>query len=580
MHQQGAASRRSRMKRTPPARDPGGRRQPAQAFRRNADGAPAPPVGCLPSVFFLAGRYFNRSAWTDQGRLRRYKARPILPRRRAGQASVRCVNLFLEQTPQRPGLTLYSRTAAITGLEQHRRASGPISKGLGLQDCLTERKAAQASRADARKPRKLLCLSMQRLDTKSPACDGEIVGVARHAEPPLPVEVDQRVVATEQPFQPESLKTAARTNRKRRNRISWPGPEANRRDFANGAAAVTIIELADCKVSDAKARGAHCSASSLPDPKQNSCDSMLSTTGDSERAFSRRRAALKEEQLAADSSRQQQQAAGSSTPANAAVWGDKALIQKVQLFESRLLGIRHHRRSSGPGLRGWPKCFKVGMKRELEFFNRARACGRRPSTEWNQNDSDRILTAAKGGRAAPENPVRTSPCHFVRRFVKFVKILPEFELIGKQDAGRLIKGGAFNFILMRRSGHLQSTTATASRSSWPAQAAGTPSRCPPSRQCLADSPGGAAIDCAQRGQAVLAGGYLLLKALHRQRLAKAGCACNVYFRLLNRLTELESLGQAVWQSVQHGGLSASVRGSTPCCELFQQRECAPARTAR
>uniref|UniRef100_A0A1I8JHB2 Nuclear receptor domain-containing protein n=1 Tax=Macrostomum lignano TaxID=282301 RepID=A0A1I8JHB2_9PLAT len=54
-----------------------------------------------------------------------------------------------------------------------------------------------------------------------------------------------------------------------------------------------------------------------------------------------------------------------------------------------------------------------------------------------QNDSDRILTAAKEGGAAPETPFVIT-LSFVRRFVKFVKILPEFELIGKQDAGRLI----------------------------------------------------------------------------------------------------------------------------------------------
>ncbi|PAA73000.1 hypothetical protein BOX15_Mlig008333g1 [Macrostomum lignano] len=225
-----------------------------------------------------------------------------------------------------------------------------------------------------------------------------------------------------------------------------------------------------------------------------------------------------------------------------------------------------------------------------------------------QNDSDRILTAAKEGGAAPETPFVIT-LSFVRRFVKFVKILPEFELIGKQDAGRLIKGGAFNFILMRGVAIYSPDS-----DSFAFKLASTGGRHSISlstvAQCLADSPGGQQlmsdyrsfmrnyhedsrgdqmaltllqlIDFYNPARPGLSSmrtvdsvqqGYLVLLKRYIDSAWPKHCACNVYFRLLNRLTELESLGQRFGSLCNTVGFRYEELNPL-LVELFQQRECA------
>uniref|UniRef100_A0A1I8FCU9 Nuclear receptor domain-containing protein n=1 Tax=Macrostomum lignano TaxID=282301 RepID=A0A1I8FCU9_9PLAT len=260
----------------------------------------------------------------------------------------------------------------------------------------------------------------------------------------------------------------------------------------------------------------------------------------------------------------------------------KTKIQKCNFESSCLVSVIT--RKFCPACR-LAKCFKVGMKREW-ILNRARLGDTINGVD--QNDSDRILTAAKEGGAAPETPFVIT-LSFVRRFVKFVKILPEFELIGKQDAGRLIKGGAFNFILMRGVAIYSPDS-----DSFAFKLASTGGRHSISlstvAQCLADSPGGQQlmsdyrsfmrnyhedsrgdqmaltllqlIDFYNPARPGLSSmrtvdsvqqGYLVLLKRYIDSAWPKHCACNVYFRLLNRLTELESLGQRFGSLCNTGG---------------------------
>ncbi|PAA93254.1 hypothetical protein BOX15_Mlig017314g2 [Macrostomum lignano] len=66
----------------------------------------------------------------------------------------------------------------------------------------------------------------------------------------------------------------------------------------------------------------------------------------------------------------------------------------------------------------------------------------------NETDSEQISSTATDKATSLEMPF-TITLSFVQRFVSFVKCLPEFNYIDMDDRVNLIKGGVFHFILMR-----------------------------------------------------------------------------------------------------------------------------------
>uniref|UniRef100_A0A1I8F8V6 C2H2-type domain-containing protein n=1 Tax=Macrostomum lignano TaxID=282301 RepID=A0A1I8F8V6_9PLAT len=314
-----------------------------------------------------------RSRLTDQA-----SAGDTKPRARSKQPCCR-VNCFSSDSASVQVSALYSRTVSrITPGTTPRAASG---------DQEPDRRGRRtADNAEA------LCACPSALGTKS------LPHVIRHAEhdglwqPECGTQAHQLLGCPQTP-----LRTAPRWHRAR--------PERTTR-FRERAAA-------PARVSDA-ARGHTALLAACP-IKQNSCDldaqhqlaTLKSIQPQKELHF-------KEQQASSSSS------SSSSTPAN-------AQYTKVQL-RVQLLGIRHHQKVL-PGLPAG-KCFKGRHEERVDSQSSARW---RHHQRVDQNDSDRILTAAKEGGAAPETPFVIT-LSFCSAFVKFVKILPEFELIRK--AGR------------------------------------------------------------------------------------------------------------------------------------------------
>uniref|UniRef100_A0A1I8FCC7 Nuclear receptor domain-containing protein n=1 Tax=Macrostomum lignano TaxID=282301 RepID=A0A1I8FCC7_9PLAT len=289
-------------------------------------------------------------SWTDQASAAEYKAALItrsLADLEGGARRPVCagVNLFARATSASVQVSaLYSRTVSIDTawnnaghalwhqvrprdcrIARHRTKGSP-GKPFGLQEP-DRRGRRTADNAEALSPvhaapaHKIAASNVKSGTQEHDGllCQGEVVGVAKHADRLSGLKVDPRVAATEKPFQPKA-ENSTRTNRKRRKRISGPARERTTR-FRERAAAVTNIELAIATGQSFRCstRGTLLWLAACP-IKQNSCDldaqhqlATLKSIQPQKSCTSRRSSSRQQQQ-------QQQQHACQCT-----VCGDKAL---------------------------------------------------------------------------------------------------------------------------------------------------------------------------------------------------------------------------------------------------------------
>uniref|UniRef100_A0A1I8FHP2 Uncharacterized protein n=1 Tax=Macrostomum lignano TaxID=282301 RepID=A0A1I8FHP2_9PLAT len=256
----------------------------------------------------------------------------------AQQASVRCVNLFLERLRQRPGLGVV--TAGRSSIHRLEANSGA---------------ALWRSEKNERQPRQAFGTARNAETPKQ----GEVVGVAKHAEPPFRLRSTHCVAATES-VSGRKLKTRTRTNR-------------------NGAKRMALGNTARWLVA--------CPF------KQNSCD--LDAQHHLKSIQPQKELHFKEGGGAQQQLQQQQHAC------------QNAQYTKKCNFESSCL-VQSSPDKVLPGLPAGQVGFKVGMKREW-ILNRARLGDtiKRSGPERLGRDSD----GGQGGRARRLRPVRHHRCH-------------------------------------------------------------------------------------------------------------------------------------------------------------------------